>query len=120
MTPTERDDLNKRIAEDLGYRYESSHNWWHTPDCSKSMPKCGPHIFTFCGHEVPNFFTDPACTLLLMGKLLQSERTVISKHGIGLRRTTPSWEPDDAVRTDINKDIGEAVALAYAAMRNLK
>lgn len=115
MNPTERDDLNKRIAEDLGWHRISF--IWHSPECrfesgiACSSLGCGP---------LPNFTADPACTLLLMerGKIGMEPHEgkwvaapPLTLDGRGIPRT------DDA---RIAPTIGEAVALAYAKMRNLK
>lgn len=142
MTPTERDDLNKRIAEDLGWAFKTRKGSItvfedddylcaypikepfdcedvHAPGCV-----CPPNVVLgdcVCA-KMPNFFADAVYTLLLMRKILAEGRSIhfelvdATKNYVVLSSEFISLK--DRIKTC--GAIGEAVALAYAAMRNLK
>lgn len=125
MTPTERDDINKRIAEDLGWtvpltpglkcqrcKYLFSDMQHGCPECSDKYP--------------PNFFTDPACTLMLLEKMIHEPSDIYEFYIDGAIIGGDLTEKGARIHSagffiDIEKDkLGEAVALAYVRMRNLK
>jgi hypothetical protein len=118
MTRTERDDMNRKIAEDLGWtvpltpglkcqrcRYSFSDMQHGCPECSDKYP--------------PNYFTDPTCTLLLMGRMIQSVvlHVWLKEGQVFIGYENSKYFGQGPFTADA---IGEAVALAYAKMRGLK
>lgn len=111
MNQAERDDLNKRIAEEMGWTGNDIDGWFAPREYRELVSGC----------RYPNFITDPAMALLLMGKILGTGRDLtINTSGENLVNLSSDYiELKDVIRIQF-KPIGEAVALAYVAMRGLR
>lgn len=137
MTQDERDAVNKKIAEDLGWRTEDALDrngdeirrlWtpegelkkWAYLDGGKTTFRraYSPESAIDLWANTPNFFTDPACTLMLMEKGKISIDPVGPLWAAGIRWYNGSVAM--LAHSDQAKTIGEAVALAYCAMKGLK
>lgn len=119
MTPTQ-DDMNRAIAEDLapcppaflgGAPYPKSTDIW---GFRVVQEKVKPYCYEWAC--LPNFFTDPALTLMLMERLALGGSAYWFEHF----ENGYKFDAVNEFRSSRNETIGEAVAMAYARMRGLK
>lgn len=111
MTQGERDSLNKKIAEDLGWREIESCT------CDRGILR-GISPNNESGNRgrrhIPNI-TDPSLTLMLMEKMLANGQAYWIQHD----EDGYQFEAVNSSKTYRSDTIGEAVALAYAKMKGL-
>lgn len=111
MDASEKEIINRKIRIDFGWKFGSRDEcapkyrdnftdvWW-SPDGAP-----------YCEADAPNFFTDPACTLMLMEK----GRIEVSPLIDG-RYQARVFGGNEVFGSDT---IGEAVAMAYVKMKGI-